>query len=65
MRSILEDELGKIWVGSDINWSKPYRDIKELIWTPLREVILSGHQSLDLTLKSPKIIVSDGLSSLN
>ena len=61
---MLEDKLGKIWVGSDINRSKPYRDIKELIWTPLREVILFGHQSLDLALKSPKIIVGDGLSSL-
>ena len=52
------------WVASDINWSKPYRVIKELIWVPSGEVISSGHQSLDLALKSSKIIVSDDLSCL-
>ena len=61
--SIHENEAGIIWVGSDINWSKPYIEIKELIWVPSGEVI-SSHQLLDLALKSPKIIVNDGLSCL-
>ena len=64
IRSTHEDEAGNIWVGSDINWSKPYIEIKELIWVTSGEVISSGHQSLDLALKSPKIIVNDGLSCL-
>ena len=34
IRSIQEDEAGNIWVRSDINWWKPYIEIKELIWVP-------------------------------
>ena len=51
-------------MSSDINWSKSYIEIKELIWVPSGEVISPGHQSLDLSLKSPKIIVNNGLSCL-
>ena len=36
-----------MWVRSDVNWSEPHIEIKELIWVPLGEVIF-GHQSLDL-----------------
>ena len=64
IRSIEEDETANIWVGSDIKWSKPYIEVKELIWAPPGEVISSGHQPLDLVLKSPKIIVNDDLSWL-
>ena len=47
IRSVQEDEAGNIWVRSDVNWSEPHIEIKELIWVPLGEVIF-GHQSLDL-----------------
>ena len=62
--STQEDEAGNIWIVSDINWSKPYIKIKELLWVPSGEVISLGHQSLNLALKSPKVIVNDGSSCL-
>ena len=64
IRSTQEGEASNIWVESDFNWLKPYIEIKEVIWVPSGEVISSGHQLLDLVLKSPKIIVNDGLSCL-
>lgn len=47
---MMEDEVGGIWVGYDVTWSKPFRNVKELIWVPSREAISSEHQSLDLPL---------------
>ena len=64
IRSIQEDEAGNIWVGSDINWLKSYIEIKEIILVPSGEMISFGHQSLDLALKSPKIIANDDLTCL-
>lgn len=52
----MEDEVGGIWVGSDVTWSKSFRNVKELIWVPSGEAISSDHQSLDL--------VNDGLGCL-
>ena len=59
-----DKEFGNRWVGSDISWCNPYIVVSESMSVPSGEVMSSGHHDLDLTLKSPIIIVKDGLKPL-
>ena len=62
LRSIEEDEEGSIWIGSDINRSKSYIKIKELIWVPSGEMTSSTTNQQILLRNHLKIIVNDALS---
>ena len=59
-----DKEFGNRWVGSDISWCNPYIVVSESMSVPSGDVMSSGHHDLDLALKSPIIIVKDGLSPL-
>ena len=59
-----DNEFGNRWVGSDISWSNPCIVVNESMSVPSDDVMSSGHHDLDLALKSPNIIVKDGLSPL-
>ena len=59
-----DKEFGNRWVGSDISWWNPYIVVSESMSALSDEVMWSGHHDLDLTLKSPIIIIKDVLSPL-
>ena len=44
MRSVLEEEFGKICVGSQINWLKPYEEVIASTWLPSLVVRSFFHQ---------------------
>ena len=64
IRSIHDDELGNKWVGSEISHCKPCIVVRDSICVPSWDVTSSGHHDLDLALKSPSIIVKEGLNCL-
>ena len=64
MRSMQDNEFGNKWVGSDISCCSRCTIVNESMSVPSGDVMSSGHQDLDLALKSPNIIVKDGWSCL-
>lgn len=48
-----------IYVGSFINWGKPFEDVSESNFDPSVILISLEHQEDDLVLKSPVIIDKD------
>ena len=64
IRSIHDDELGSKWVGSEISCCKPCIVVRDPICVPSSDVTSSGYHDLDLALKSPSIIVKEGLNCL-
>ena len=59
MRSILNNEFGNKWVGSNISCCSPC-NVKESMSVLSGDVMLSGHHDLDLSLKPPNITVKNG-----
>ena len=64
IRSIHDVELGGKWAGSEISCWKPCTVIRDSICVPSWDLTSSGHYDLDLALKSPSIIVKEGLDCL-
>ena len=58
IKSIQDDVWGSTWVGSEINYLKPYVVVRESICVPCKVAMYSEHQSGDLALESPKMIVN-------
>ena len=56
-KSIQEVEVGRRWVGSDMSWWKPCKDVRASRRAPSTVVLSFFHQEEDLALKSPRIIV--------
>ena len=52
---------GSRWMGCDISWWKPWTVIKDSSCIPSVAVLSLVHQTEDLTLKSPKIMVNKQL----
>ena len=59
MRSILNNEFGNKWVGSNFSCCSPCV-VKESMSVPSGDVMLSVHHDLDLALKAPNITVKNG-----
>ena len=55
--------MGSKWVGSEISCSKSCIVVRDSICMPLWDVTSSGYDGLDLTLKSPSIIIKEGLGN--
>ena len=56
-KSTQEVEVGRRWVGSDMSWWKPYKDVRASGRAPCTVVLSFFHQKEDLALKSLRIIV--------
>ena len=56
------EEFDKMWVGSEINYSRPQIVVSESICEPSFDVMSSFHHDLDLALKSPSITTKDDLN---
>ena len=52
MRSMQDSKFWRMFVGSDINWEKPYSELIDSICVPSLYVMAWTLQLLDLTLKS-------------
>ena len=57
IKSIQEVEVGRRWIGSDMSWWKPCKDVRASRRAPSTVVLLFFYQKEDLALKSPRIIV--------
>ena len=57
IKSMQEVEVGRRWVGSDMSWWKPCKDVRVSRHAPSTVVLSFFHQKEDLALKSPRIIV--------
>ena len=57
IKSIQEVEVGRRWVGSDMSWWKPCKDVRASRHAPSTVVFSFFHQEEDLALKSPRIII--------
>ena len=57
IKSMQEVEVGRRWVGSDMSWWKPCKDVRASRRAPSTVVLSFFHQEEDLALKSPRIIV--------
>ena len=62
-KSILEVEVGRRWVGSDMTWWKQCEDVRASRCPPSTRVLSFFHQKEDLALTSPMIIVKRGWCS--
>ena len=54
-------EFSKMWVGSVIICDKPNFEVRSWSWEPSKLVLSISHHCLDFALKSPIIIVRNGL----
>ena len=59
-----DNKFDNRWVRADISWCNPCIVVFESMSVPSGDLMSSGHHDLDLTLKSPIIIVKDGLKPL-
>ena len=58
IKSVQDNDLGSIWVGSEINCLKSCVVVRESICVSCKVAISSDYHSGDLTLKSPKMIIN-------
>ena len=63
IKSIQDVEVGTRWVGSDMSWWKPCKDVRASRCAPSTVVLSFFHQEEDLALKSPRIIVKRELDN--
>ena len=56
-----EDEFANIWVVWDIDWCRPWYEIRASILVLSPVFISFCHQDFHLALKSPRIIEKSGL----
>ena len=61
IKSIQEEDGGIQWVGCDMSWQNTFTVVKDLSFMPSAVVLSLVHQTEDLALKSPKIIVNKAL----
>ena len=61
IKSIQEELFVLIWVGSFINWEKPFEDINKYKCDPSIMFMSLHHHEEDLALKSPVNTDKDGL----
>ena len=59
-KSMQEDDVSKICVGSLIIWCKPLCDINVPIFAPSKLVLSVMHQLRNFLLKSPNITTKNG-----
>ena len=60
IRSMQDREFHNIWVGSDINWWKPWAKTKESNLVPSIVVESPDHHDFEWALKSTKMTVKTG-----
>ena len=64
IKSIQEEILVCICVGSFINWGSPFEEVSKNNFDPLVILMFLGHHEEALALKSPVITDKDGLPLL-
>ena len=64
IKSIQEEVCGSRWVGCDISWWNPYTLVRDSSCVPSIVVLSLVHQTEDLALKSPKIMVNKELQKV-